>query len=93
MTTAEAGGRGSSDDAQLRFATNDRRVLVTFNRGHFARLHGEFLAAAVGHSGIIVSAQAGIGAVVRGLARVLGSADADGLKNRLIWLDVKRPER
>ena len=88
LTTAEAERRGSDDEDQLRFAATQGRVLVTFNRGHFARLHGDFLASRTQHSGIIVSTQAGIGPVVRALARVLAGADATRFANRLIWLAV-----
>ena len=85
LTTAEAGRRACHDEDQLRFAAEQQRILITFNRGHFARLHGEWTASGRHHAGIIVSAQAGIGPVVRSLARVM-AADAASFADRLIWL-------
>ena len=52
LTTADAGqaGRAIPDDEVLAFAIEKERVLVTFNRRHFIRLHNESDA----HTGIIV---------------------------------------
>ncbi len=41
LSTAGAGRRGESDESQLDWASNENRVLVTFNVGHFAALHAE----------------------------------------------------
>jgi hypothetical protein len=86
LTTIEAGRRSCGDGEQLRFASAEGRVLVTFNRGDFARLHGEHLASGEQHCGVIVSRQAGIGPVVRALSRLLGGISAASLGNRFIWL-------
>ena len=52
LTSAEAGnaGRAVPDDEVLDFAVAEERVVVTFNRRHFVRLH----AVAPAHRGIIV---------------------------------------
>ena len=89
LTTFEAGRRSSSDGDQLRFASAEGRVLVTFNRGDFARLHAKCVASGDRHSGIIVSRQASIGSVVKALAKLLGAADAAGLANRFLWLSPR----
>jgi hypothetical protein len=68
------------------FASAEGRVLVTFNRGDFARLHGKYLASGDRHSGIIVSRQASIGSVVKALSKLLGAVDAASLANRFLWL-------
>jgi hypothetical protein len=51
LTTHEAGqaGRAVSDDSLLDFAHSEGRAVLTFNRKHFIRLHGQGKA----HSGII----------------------------------------
>ena len=51
LTTAESGKGGQSipDDEVLQFAAEQKRVLVTFNRKHFFRLHRENS----NHAGII----------------------------------------
>ena len=89
LTTVEAGNRGKGDDEQLRFATAERRVLVTFNRGHFARLHSEYLASGSQHFGIVVSTQDRIGPVVRALAGVLAGGDSAAFRNRFVWLQTR----
>jgi len=88
LTTFEAGRSGAGDEEQLQFAVEQGRAIATFNRGHFARLHADYQTAGRRHHGIIVSAQASIGPVVRALARLLSSHDPLQIENRLIWLDV-----
>ena len=88
LTTAEADHGAASDEEQLRFAVAEGRTLMTFNRGDFARLHAEYLAAGRQHPGIVVSEQAGIGPVVRALARLLSTTDVAQLANRLSWLSA-----
>jgi hypothetical protein len=52
LTTQESGHAGQStpDEKVLSFAVYDNRILLTFNRRHFIRLHSE----ESNHSGIIV---------------------------------------
>jgi hypothetical protein len=88
LTTLEAGRSGTSDGEQLSFATGERRVLVTFNRGDFARLHAEYASSGRIHAGIVVSRQAAAGPVVRSLANLLGTRDLAEFIGTLFWLDV-----
>ncbi|MBI4701300.1 MAG: DUF5615 family PIN-like protein [Deltaproteobacteria bacterium] len=87
-TTVETGRAGAGDEEQLRYAAARGLCLFTFNRGHFARLHGELLARGEHHRGIVVSRQARPGAVVRALSRFLAARSVDDLADRLIWLVV-----
>jgi len=50
----EEGRLGRDDSAQLAHATEQRRVLYTFNVGDFHRLHHDFLARGRGHAGLIL---------------------------------------
>lgn len=52
LTIQETGqaGRATPDEAVLAFARSEGRALLTFNRRHFIRLHGE----QSDHAGIIV---------------------------------------
>ncbi len=86
VTTVEAGRTGSTDEQQLEFAVAEQRCLFTFNRGDFARLHSMMQQRGLEHSGIIVSPQRGIGAVVKNISSLLASHTDDDLRNRLIWL-------
>jgi hypothetical protein len=52
LTTVEAGkaDQAISDEQVLEFAREQQRILVTLNRKHFIRLHGQYR----DHAGIIV---------------------------------------
>ncbi len=52
LTTSDAGqaGQAISDEAVLAFAAQEQRIVITFNRKHFIRLHHE----QPDHAGIIV---------------------------------------
>jgi len=54
VTTAETGHLGVADADQLAWATEQERVLYTFNVRDFARLHGEYLSKGLRHCGIVV---------------------------------------
>jgi hypothetical protein len=84
LTANEAEMVGISDAEQLVFAANQNRVIFTFNRGDFLRLHTQFLRDARGHAGIIVSDQYEIGTVIRRLLKLLDARSADEMKN---WLE------
>ena len=87
-TVFEAGMVGRSDEAQLEYAAALGRVIITFNVGDFCKLHGDYLAAGVGHGGIIVAHRQrySVGEQVRRLLKLVESEEADDLKNRLIFL-------
>lgn len=91
VTTREAGSAGTTDEAQPDFAADAGRVVLTFNRGDFARLHAERIAQGRSHAGIIVSLQAPPGAVVRAVSRLLGPRSARQLVDQLFWLDLSDP--
>ena len=86
LSTPEAGNREVSDRTQLAFAVSQQRTILTFNRGDFARLHYEYLAAGLQHYGVIVSPQMGIGSVVRCCLNLLGTRSAEEMINRLEYL-------
>jgi len=88
LTIQETGkaGQAVTDDAVLQNAVDDDRALITFNRRHFIRLHGE----RPEHLGIIVCS---VDADVVGLAaRIDAAIEATGdLRGQLIR--VNRPLR
>lgn len=86
VTTIEAANRERSDFEQLEFAVAERRCLFTFNRGDFANLHTQRIAAGQHHFGIVVAPQMRIGQAVRLLARFLSSRSAAELRDQLIWI-------
>jgi Domain of unknown function (DUF5615) len=56
LTVEEAHMRGRSDEEQLRYATQQGRVIYTFNVGHFMALHRRFMEQGESHAGIILAA-------------------------------------
>jgi hypothetical protein len=87
LTTFESGRAGQrlADDGVLAFAVGEGRALVTHNRRHFVRLHGEH----PGHCGIVVCT---VDPDFVGLAnRINGAIDQAGqLPGQL--LRVNRPQ-
>lgn len=53
-TTPEAGQRGTSDRAQLEFATAREWTLVTHNRADFVRLAQQFATEGRHHAGLVL---------------------------------------
>jgi hypothetical protein len=86
ISTPEAGRLGESDESQLQWASRAGRVFVTFNVGHFARLHGIWISQGRHHAGIAVSAQRPIGDLLRRLVHLAGTLDDKGMLNRLEFL-------
>ena len=86
VSTPEAGRLGESDESQLQWATNQARVVITFNVADFADLHVRWLQSGQHHAGMIVSAQRGIGDILRRLTNLTTSLDADSMRDRLEFL-------
>ena len=88
LTTIEAQQCGATDRGQLAFAVQQRRSIYTFNVRDFARLHREHLSLGISHAGIIVlpDQRCSIGEKVRRLARLISSATAKEMVNRIEYL-------
>lgn len=88
MTTAEADRLASSDDSQLIWATEQRRVIYSFNVGDFCRLHKSYLELKQQHSGIVLAAKQSysIGEQLRGLLKLVESMEAENMANQLVFL-------
>lgn len=86
MTTAEADRLGSSDDSQLIWATEQRRVIYSFNVGDFCRLHKAYLEQQQKHSGIVLAAKQSYatGEQLRGLLKLVESIEAVAIPARIV---------
>jgi len=83
---------GEDDPAQLERAAAAGRVLLTFNRRHFRRLHAAWLEAGRAHPGIVTLPQGGT-AERRALrvAMLLDWLGAARLSSRFVaWIDLQR---
>ena len=55
ISTPETGRLGESDESQLQWASEEGRILITFNVAHFADLHSQCMKQGRHHAGIVVS--------------------------------------
>lgn len=88
QTAEEAGMIEREDHEQLTYATAQGRVLYSFNRGHFCRLHADCLASQKSHAGIVVSRQQvySVGEQMRRLLKLIAAKTAEEMQNQLEFL-------
>jgi len=87
VTVADAGKLGDSDKEQLLWATEQERAIYSFNIGDFCRLHTEFMAQQISHTGIILAPQQySIGQQLRGLLKLVANTSAKDIENQLVFL-------
>src|SRR4051794_35690905 len=86
VATPEAGRLGQLDPAQLSWAAQQGRVLLTFNVGDFARLHHQWMSQGLHHAGLIVSQQRPLGDLLRRLLHLARTLGADDMQDRLEYL-------
>jgi hypothetical protein len=86
LSTPEAGRLGESDESQLIWAVSRGYLFVTFNVGHFANLHADWIRRHQHHAGIVVSQQRPLGDMLRRLLHLAESVDADEMADRLVFV-------
>ena len=90
LTTQQAGMDTADDQAQLRFATDQSRAILTFNIRDFARLHQAWTAAGQVHAGIIVSRQLGsrqYGTLLKRVLRLLNDLSGEEVRGNFVHLE------
>src|ERR1700694_1302423 len=85
LTAAEAGMIQQLDESHLQFASDQGRVLYSFNVSHYSRIHAEWMAAGKSHSGIILAKQQrySTGEQLRRLLRLMDARSAERMRNSL----------
>jgi len=88
ITAADAEMLGVSDLEQLDYAKLQKRVLFSFNRRDFYRLHGQYLAEGKSYQGIILAKQQrySIGQQLRQVLEVLNSKSEATMINNIVFL-------
>jgi hypothetical protein len=87
LSTHEARRLQLDDDAQLSFAVEERRALVTHNRRDFELRHERTLEHGKTHYGIIIARRRpNDGAVVSRLLALLNSVSAEEMLNQLRYI-------
>jgi hypothetical protein len=79
----EVGNAELSDQAQLEYAANQGRALVTCNAQDFVPLFLEWWNAGRDHSGIVTSEQLEFGEMLRRLLHFLETITAEGMRNMI----------
>ncbi|MGA9768240.1 MAG: DUF5615 family PIN-like protein [Blastocatellia bacterium] len=88
VTALEVGMGARDDEEHLEYATEQGRVLCSFNRGDFCRLNQEWLASGKSHAGIILAFQQGydIRKHIRGLLNLIELKTAEEMRDQVEFL-------
>jgi len=95
LTAWQAGNLSLSDEEQLVFTANERRVLFTFNCRDFLELAKHWHVAGRTHTGIILSKEFALSELVRRFRHLLIHHKDQDLTNKVLWLaaPAHRPSR
>jgi len=86
LTTIAAGHLGETDEAQLEFALQETRVLITHNRTDFEQLAVQWWNQQKDHAGIVLAIRrANSYDLLRHVLSVLGMYDQDGWRNVVMY--------
>lgn len=90
MTALDANKISCTDEEQLIWATEQGRILYSFNVADFCRLHTTFLAQDRGHAGIVLARQQrySVGEQLRGLLKLIATKSAEEMRNQLEFLSA-----
>ncbi len=89
VSPSEVGMVHHPDEEHLAFATQQGRVLYSFNVGDFCRLHDQWLQLGKSHAGIMLAHQwqrYSIGTQLRGLIRLTAQRTEAEMQNQLEFL-------
>ena len=89
VSAKEAGMLAQSDEKQLQWALENRRVIYSFNVKDFYRIHSDWLTRSKSHQGIILGKQDySVGNQMRGLLQIAGAKSAEQMINNVLFLGV-----
>ena len=91
VTTAlDEGMIERSDADHLAYATKHARVLFSYNRGDFLKLHTQYLAEEKSHAGIILARQQqySVGELMRRILKLMANKSAEDMKDRVEFLNI-----
>jgi len=88
LSTTETDRRGTPDNDQLTFATNEGRVIMTRNIADFAVLHAQTIESGREHAGILAipPEHYTTGQYLRALQRLSDAFTPEEMANRLVFL-------
>ena len=90
ITAQDVGMMGRSDEDHLLFAAGEGRVLYSFNRADFFRLHTQLVAEDQSHAGILLARQQhySVGEQMRRLLKVMALRSAADMRDRVDFLSA-----
>lgn len=88
LTVADVGMLHRSDEEQLAWATENNRVIFSFNARDFYQLHTTLLEQGLSHAGIILAPQQryGIGDLMRGVLKLINTKSPKEMNGQLEFL-------
>lgn len=88
LTVSDVGMLHKSDEDQLTWATDNARVVFSFNTKDFYRLHTLRLEQGASHAGIILAPQQryGIGDLMRGVLKLIHACSAEEMIGKVEFL-------
>lgn len=88
LTVADVGMLHRTDEDQLNWATENNRVIFSFNTRDFYRLHTLLLEQELSHSGMILAPQQryGIGELLRGVLHLINTKSAEEMISQVEFL-------
>lgn len=86
VSTLKAEKIGNTDEEQLSFAKNEKRIVITHNVRDFVILHQKVLKDDGTHCGIIVSDQLPIGTLLKRVMNLWFSLDTKEMESRIEFL-------
>ncbi len=88
LTVADVGMLHRTDEAQLAWATENSRVIFSFNTRDFYQLHTLLLEQELSHPGMILAPQQryGIGDLLRGVLRLINTKSAEQMVGQVEFL-------
>ena len=84
--TVDEGQVGNSDNAQLRYSTENSRAILTHNRVHFEALATEWCGRGESHAGIIVASRRPVHDLARRALSLLSAVKAEQLENQIRYI-------
>jgi hypothetical protein len=90
ITSLDADLVAQPDSVHLDYATQNGRVLCSFNVGDFYRLHTEYLNSGRTHTGVVLMRQQhySVGEVMRRMLKLIANKTADDMCNTVEFLSA-----
>ena len=89
ITVVDAQMLGRSDQEQLNWSSEQKRVIYSFNIGDYCKLHRDYMFAGKTHAGIVLAPQRqySIGQQLTGLLKLVAANSSEDMIDKLIFLD------